>query len=85
MDFYKGLIKKSGEKELRSVPRADLSRIVTKIQSLSINPRLHSCEKLSGEEKYRIRQGDWRIVYTIDDLNKEVEIVKIGHRREIYR
>lgn len=85
MASYKVLIKKSAEKELRAVPKINLTRIVGKVQSLSIEPRPHGCEKLSGEEKYRVRQGDWRIVYSINDNTKIIEIVKIGHRREIYR
>ncbi|OGR57442.1 MAG: addiction module antitoxin [Elusimicrobia bacterium RIFCSPLOWO2_02_FULL_39_32] len=85
MASYKVLIKRSAEKELRLVPKIDLTRIVSKVQSLSIEPRPHGCEKLSGEEKYRIRQGDWRIVYSINDTHQTIEIVKVGHRREIYR
>lgn len=85
MGSYSVYVKKSAEKELRDVPKPDLRRIVSHIQSLATQPRPHGCEKLSGEEKYRIRQGDWRVVYWIDDNNKSVEIIKIGHRREVYR
>jgi len=82
---YNLQVKRSAEKELRKVHRVDLSRIVKKIQALAKNPRPQGSQKLSAEENYRIRQGDWRIVYTIDEKNKTVEVVKIGHRREIYR
>lgn len=86
MDFYNLWIKRSAEKELRKfVPKEDLLRIVKKIQSLKSDPRPQGHEKLSGEEKFRVRQGNWRIVYKVDDLKKIVEIVKIGHRREVYR
>ena len=82
---YSLRVKKSAEKELKSLPKQDLKRIISQIHSLSHNPRPHGCEKLSGEESYRIRQGDWRVVYSIDDVLKIVEIYKIGHRREVYR
>ena len=85
MVSYKLRINRSAEKELRAVPKADLKRIVVRIESLAQNPRPHGCEKLSGEEKYRVRRGDWRIVYWIGDAGKTVEIVKVGHRREVYR
>jgi len=85
MASYSISVKKSAEKELRTVPKSDLARIVHRIQALPVNPRPHGSEKLSGEEGYRIRQGDWRIIYRIDDTAKTIEIIKIGHRREIYR
>ena len=85
MASYSLRIVKSAEKELRTVPKPDLKRIVQRIQSLAHEPRPHGSEKLSGEEKYRVRQGHWRVVYSIDDAHKAVEIVKIGHRREVYR
>lgn len=85
MASYSLRIKKSAEKELRSIPKADLTRIVHRIQSLAVDPRPHGSETLSGEDKYRLRQGDWRIIYGIDDTARVVEIVKIGHRREVYR
>ena len=85
MASYSLRIKKSAEKELRSVPKADLARIVRRIQSLAQDPRPHGSEKLSGDDKYRIRQGNWRIIYGIDDTAHVVEIVRIGHRREVYR
>ncbi|MBI4057085.1 MAG: type II toxin-antitoxin system RelE/ParE family toxin [Elusimicrobia bacterium] len=85
MDSYNLRIKKSAEKELRSIPKPDLIRVTHKIQALAKNPRPLGCQKLSTEEKYRIRQGDWRVVYLINDQEKLIEIFKISHRREIYR
>jgi mRNA interferase RelE/StbE len=85
MASYSLRIKKSAERELRALPKADLSRLVQRLQGLASNPRPHGCEKLSGEDKYRIRQGDWRAVYSIDDAAHIVDIVKIGHRRDVYR
>jgi mRNA interferase RelE/StbE len=85
MDGYRIGFRSSAEKELREIPAPDLQRIVDRIAALVANPRPHGCQKLSREEKFRIRQGDYRIVYSIDGLNKSVLIVKIGHRKEVYR
>ena len=83
---YSLVIKRSAEKELKAIPSGDLKRIIDRIRSLAQQPRSSGCEKLSGEsERYRIRQGDYRIVYGIDDTAHRVEIVKVGHRREVYR
>jgi mRNA interferase RelE/StbE len=82
---YKVSLKKSAEKELRAIPTKDLKRIIEKIQSLAHQPRPHGCENMVGQERYRIRQGDWRIVYSVDDTLHTVTIYKIGHRREVYR
>lgn len=84
-DSYSLRIKRSAEKELRIVPKEDLPRVIERIQSLAVNPRPPGHQKLSGHDQYRIRQGDYRILYTIDDPGRVVEIIKIGHRREVYR
>ncbi|OGD16600.1 MAG: addiction module antitoxin, partial [Candidatus Aminicenantes bacterium RBG_16_63_14] len=67
------------------IPQKDLARIIERIRSLEQNPRPHGCEKLSALERYRVRQGDYRIVYAVDDGEKSVDVVKIGHRSEGYR
>lgn len=85
MAKYKITIKKSAAKELQEIPKKNLKKIVKRIQSLSENPRPTGSQKLSAQEKYRVRQGDYRIVYSIDDKELLVDIVKIGHRREVYR
>ena len=85
MATYKVLIKSSAEKELRSLPKIDLKRVARRLASLSANPWPNGSEKLSGQSRYRIRQGDWRIVYSVNPRRKEVTIVRIGHRREVYR
>ncbi len=85
MAKYRITIKKSAAKELEAIPKKDLQRIIKRIQSLAENPRPRGSKKLSGQEQYRIRQGDYRIVYSIKDKDLLVDIVKIGHRREIYR
>ncbi len=82
---YKLVIKKSADRELRAIPQRDLRRIVNRIQGLAQEPWPPGNEKLSGQERYRLRQGDYRIVYSVDDENRTVEVVKIGHRREVYR
>lgn len=86
MEPYSIVITRSAEKELKAIPPGDLQRVVNRIRGLAQQPRPSGCEKLSGEsERYRIRQGDYRIVYSIDDAARLVEVVKIGHRREVYR
>jgi mRNA interferase RelE/StbE len=84
---YSVLIKTSAVKELEAVePRGLRARIVSRIQSLARAPRPPGSQKLAGEsERYRIRQGSYRIVYSVDDDQRIVEVVKIGNRREVYR
>mgnify|MGYP000064293036 CR=1 FL=1 len=82
---YKLSTKRDAEKELRKLPKEDLKRVTSRIAELSNEPRPRGCEKLSTLERYRIRQGDWRVLYEIDDQARTGTIVKIGHRREVYR
>jgi mRNA interferase RelE/StbE len=82
---YTVLFKRSAERELRATPPNDAKRILQIIQGLGLDPRPPGCKKLKGQEAYRVRQGDYRILYTIDDSSKVVEIIKIGHRSEVYR
>ena len=82
---YNLITKKSAERELRAIPKQDMRRIVARIQGLAQHPRPSGCERLSEHERYRVRQGDYRIIYAVDDESRTVEIVKIGHRREVYR
>ena len=85
MGSYSLFVKKSAERELRKISKGDLKRILGKIKTLGPNPRPQGSEKLSERERYRVRQGDYRIVYTINDKENRVDIIKIGHRREVYR
>lgn len=85
MESYKFLIKPSAAKELDRIPRKDLERIVKRIQGLLENPRGPGSQKLSGQEQYRVRQGDYRIVYQINEADKEVLIVKVAQRSDVYR
>jgi mRNA interferase RelE/StbE len=79
------LIKPSAAREIEDTPKKDRLRIIKRIKGLSSNPRAPGCEKLSGEDKYRVRQGQYRIVYAISDADLTIVVVKVGHRREIYR
>jgi len=85
MAKYKIEIKKSAFKEIESLPKRDLRAVVERIHSLSENPRQEGCKKLSGQEKYRVRCGDYRIVYSIEDAILIVYVVKVGHRKDVHR
>ena len=85
MASYRIVFKKSVAKDLRQIPKTDIQRILKRIDSLKDDPRPARVEKLSGEEKYRIRQGNYRILYMIEDQIITVTIVKVGHRRDVYR
>ena len=85
MASYKLLIKPSAVKELEALPTKDRRKVVTKIEALASEPRPQGCEKLSVQEHYRVRQGDYRVVYGIDDAAQTVLVVKVGHRRDVYR
>lgn len=86
MESYELFIKPSAAKELEALGRkSDRTRIVNKIYTLKDRPRPQGCEKLTGQDRYRIRQGQFRILYVIDDNARVVTVVKIGHRRDVYR
>lgn len=86
MAQYRLLIKASAIKELQAITnKKDRQRIVKRIQSLQDNPRPHGSQKLSARERYRIRQGQYRIVYAIEADELVVYVVKIGHRKDVYR
>ena len=85
MAAYKLFFKKSVQKDVDTIPKKDLKRILSRIKTLAENPRPPGCEKLTGQERYRLRQGQYRIVYSIQDDELTVWIVKVGHRKDIYR
>lgn len=85
MARYSVQIKRSAARELEAVPLKDRRRIVRRIQDLASEPRPPGCEKLSGEDKYRLRQGNYRILYEIIDQDLIVTVVRIGDRRDVYR
>ncbi len=77
---FKALVRK----DLRPIPRGDVQRILDRIELLRDEPRLPGAEKLSAQERYRVRQGNYHILYTIADAELIVEVVKGGHRREVF-
>jgi len=85
MAAYKLFFKKSVQKDLSAIPKRDLKKILSRIKTLAKNPRPTGCEKLTGRERYRLRQGRYRILYSIQDDELTVWVVKIGHRKDIYR
>lgn len=85
MASYSIFFKRTSEKELRAIPKPYLSKIIEKIKTLSDHPRPAGAQMLKGEGKYyRLRQGDYRIIYEIDDGNQKIWMIRIGHRREVY-
>jgi mRNA interferase RelE/StbE len=82
---YKLLIKPSAVKELEALPAKDRRRLVARLQRLSSDPRPPGSEKLSGHDLYRIRQGNYRVLYSVEDLALIVLVIKVGHRRDVYR
>ena len=87
MARYRVSIKRFAVSELEAVARkGNRQRLVARIEALAEDPRPAGCEKLAGHsDRYRVRQGDYRIVYSVDDTERVVLIVKVGHRREVYR
>ena len=85
MESYSLVFKKSVAKDLRSIPNKDVKRILERIDQLIENPRAEGCIKLSGQEKYRVRQGVYRIVYEIQDFELIITVVKVAHRGTVYK
>ncbi len=86
MASYRLFIKPSAVKEIEAIPtQQDRRRVVHRIESLADNPRPPGCQKLSGNDRYRIRQGVYRIVYSIEDKQLIVFVVRVGHRKDVYR
>lgn len=85
MGSFEVIFKRSVAKDLRQIPKKDVAKILKRIEALKAEPRPSGVEKLSGQEKYRIRQGVYRILYEIRNTQLIVVVVKIGHRRDMYR
>ncbi len=85
MASYSLAFKKSVAKDLRKIPNNEVKRILSRIESLCENPRAEDCVKLSGEEKYRVRQGVYRIIYEIRDKDLIILVVKVAHRSHVYK
>ena len=85
MAGYRIFFKESVWKDFDSIPKKDLKKILERTELLSKNPRPPGCEKLTGKDRYRLRQGRYRIVYAIRDDELSIWVVKVGHRKNIYR
>jgi mRNA interferase RelE/StbE len=85
MGKYRIEIKKSAAKEIEKLPGNEIKKVLNKIKELSQNPRPIGCKKLSKEEKYRIRQGNYRILYQVKDDLLIIFVVKVAHRKDVYR
>ena len=85
MGAYSLFFKESVQKDFEGIPKENLRKILSRIKSLAGEPRPHGCEKLTGQNRYRVRQGRYRIVYAVQDEQRTVIVVKAGHRKEVYR
>jgi mRNA interferase RelE/StbE len=85
MAEYKVYFRESVEKDFRAIPKKDIIKILHRIESLSSDPRPQGVEKLTGQDRYRLRQGNYRIVYSVQDKELTVWIVRIRHRKDVYR
>ena len=85
MVSYRVFFKKSVAKDLRGIPKEDVTKILDRIRLLGDNPRPPESEKLTGQERYQIRQGHHRIIYSVQDEEVTVWVVKVGHRKDVYR
>ena len=84
--MYRVFLERAAERDLRRLPARLRNRIIAAIQALADEPRPTGCRKLTGSDRdWRIRLGDYRIVYEIDDRPKEVRVNRVRHRREVYR
>ena len=85
MASYSLVVKHAAEREIERLPHGVRRLVVRRIQALADDPRPHGSKKLSGREEYRVRQGEHRVVYTIDDASRIVTIVRTAHRSDVYR
>jgi mRNA interferase RelE/StbE len=85
MAGYSVFFRESVEKDLRMIPAKEIKKIILCIESLMVQPGPNGCEKLTGKDRYRVRQGNYRILYSILDYELTVWIVKVAHRKDVYR
>jgi len=85
MARYSPVFKKSVAKDLRSIPKKDIKRILKCVETLCSDPRAEGCTKLSGQERYRVRQGVYRIIYEIQETELVIMVVKVAHRSIVYK
>lgn len=84
-EFYSIRFKSSVKKDLRSIPKQDVLRILTALKSLTEDPRPSNSKPLTGRDAWRLRVGNYRAIYTINDKEIVIEIIKIAHRKNVYR
>lgn len=84
MARYELRFKPSVRKDLRKLPQQEVRRIMSCIEALQDEPRPDGCKKLSGSDLYRVRQGDFRVIYAVDDGAVTVEVVRVGQRGDVY-
>lgn len=85
MEKYSITFKKSVAKDFKTLPKSDVKKILAKIESLAEDPRREGAIKLSGLNLYRVRQGLYRIIYEIRDNELVVQVIKVGHRSDVYK
>ena len=85
MAAYKLLFKESVQKDFHGIPKKDLRKILSRIKILAGDPHPPGCEKVTGQDRYRMRQGRYRVFYSVEDEERTVTTVKVGHRKDIYR
>ena len=85
MEFYRVIFTKSVKKDFRKIPKIEASKILNEIKELAKNPRSSKTKKLKGEKLYRLRVGNYRVIYGIQDNLMLIFVVKLGHRSDIYR
>lgn len=81
---YEVLILRRAQKELAGLPKADYARVRDAVAALADDPRPPGCKKLVGRDGWRIRSGDYRVIYEIDDPQRKVTVLHIGNRRDVY-
>jgi mRNA interferase RelE/StbE len=85
MAEYEIYFRESVEKDFRAIPSKDLKKIIHRLEALSIDPRPPGHERLTGQARYRVRQGLYRIIYSVQDKELTIWVVKVGHRKDVYR
>ena len=85
MESYRLSFKRSVTKDFRNIPQEDVRRILSRIDALALEPRPPGCQKLTGQERYRVRVGRYRVVYEIQDEVLLVIVVAVAHRKGVYR
>lgn len=85
MAGFEILFKESVYREFKNIPKTDLKKILSRIERLASDPRPTGSQKLTGFDLYRVRQGQYRIVYSIQDNELLIHVVKVGHRKDVYR